>query len=104
MGHAAWQRARSARADCLRGDGGRPHGGAKPAGALRSPVGGGHRECEKRAMTSMKTHRLWLLLIAAPIVLAVHAVGVLTVSDMGHAILGSDQRVSFAIGGFLVIV
>lgn len=51
----------------------------------------------------MKAHRLWVLLIVAPVVVAAHALGVFTLSEVGHGGLVSDQRISLAIGGFLVI-
>jgi hypothetical protein len=54
-------------------------------------------------LPDINAHRLWALLIVGPVVVAVHALGVFTLSEVGHGGMLSDQRISLAIGGFVVI-
>lgn len=51
----------------------------------------------------VKTHRVLALLVLVPIVVAAHALGAVTLSDLGHGGLPSGQPVSFALGGLLLI-
>ena len=52
----------------------------------------------------LKTHRVLLLAILVPVVIAAHALGAVTVSDLAHGLAPADQPVSFAVGGFVLIV
>jgi hypothetical protein len=52
----------------------------------------------------MKTHRVLLLVILVAVVVAAHAVGAVTLSEVGHGVLASDQPISFAVGGLVLIV
>jgi len=52
----------------------------------------------------VKTHRVLLLVILVPVVIAAHALGAVTVSDLAHGVVSADQPVSYAVGGFVLIV
>ena len=52
----------------------------------------------------LKTHRVLLLVILVPVVIAAHALGAVTVSDLAHGVVAADQPISFATGGVVLIV
>ena len=70
----------------------------------RGPYANLHSPAVVWHLLQRKGGRVWLLLIVLPLFVAVHALGAVTFSELGHGAVVFDQRTSLGLGGFFALV